>query len=213
MNNISMLHQIAEMSAIQQLRTSRSEQTSPFQSFFSSFMKEELGKLSGIQQAPTRNMSLFLHPSLQLETEQQLKATVVGQTPALSKKNPSQYDDLIQAAAKKYGVDPNLISAVIKQESNFNPNAKSHAGAAGLMQLMPGTARFLGVTNVYDPAQNIEGGTKYLRQMMDKYNGDVRLALAAYNAGPGNVDKYGGIPPFRETQKYVPAVLQNFMKA
>lgn len=123
-----------------------------------------------------------------------------------SQSRPTSFEALIRSCARKYRLDEDLIKAVIKAESNFKPHAVSPAGAKGLMQLMDGTARSLGVRNSFDPGQNIEGGVRFLRQLLDRF-GSVSLALAAYNAGPGAVEKYGGIPPYRETQTYVPRVI------
>lgn len=116
-------------------------------------------------------------------------------------------EEIYTEASMTYGVSSDLLKAMTKQESNFDPNATSRSGAQGLMQLMPATAAGLGVSNAYDPYQNIMGGAKYIRQMLDRYNGNLSLALAAYNAGCNNVDKYGGIPPFAETQNYVSKIL------
>ena len=115
----------------------------------------------------------------------------------------------ITAAAKANGIDPALLAGLVKQESGFKADAGSHAGARGLTQLMPATAAGLGVTNVLDPVQNLNGGAKYLKQQLDAFNGDTALALAAYNAGPGAVKRFGGIPPYAETQNYVRIVQQN----
>ena len=117
-------------------------------------------------------------------------------------------DQIFEEASRTYHVPKDLIKAIAKAESDFNPNATSGAGAQGIMQLMPATARELGVTDAYDPYQNIMGGTKYISQMLAKYDGNVTLALAAYNAGSNNVAKYGGVPPFKETQNYVVKVTQ-----
>jgi soluble lytic murein transglycosylase-like protein len=117
------------------------------------------------------------------------------------------FQGLIESAARKYGVRPALLAAVVKQESNFNPAAKSGAGAKGLTQLMDATARGLGVTDAFDPAQSLDGGARFLGGLLKRFKGNESLALAAYNAGPGAVQKYGGIPPYQETQRYVPKVL------
>jgi soluble lytic murein transglycosylase-like protein len=115
----------------------------------------------------------------------------------------------ITAAAQRHGLDPALLAGLVKQESGFNPNAVSPAGAQGLTQLMPGTAAGLGVSDPLDPAQALEGGAKYLREQLDRFDGDVARALAAYNAGPGAVQRYGGVPPYAETQNYVRIVQAN----
>lgn len=130
-------------------------------------------------------------------------------------KNPnsvsrSEIDNLVSKYAERNGLDEDFVKAVINQESGFNPNATSKCGAMGLMQLMPSTAQGLGVTNAYDAEQNIEGGTKYLKGLMDRFGNDKSLALAAYNAGPNAVKKYGGIPPYAETQNYVKNVLSKY---
>lgn len=133
--------------------------------------------------------------------------TVTNAISSGSVSSPENLEEYFKEASETYGVDINLLKAIARQESNFNPSATSSAGAMGVMQLMPSTAKGLGVTNAYDAQQNIMGGAKLMAQNLKKYNGDVSLALAAYNAGGGNVDKYGGIPPFKETQNYVKKVL------
>ncbi len=135
-------------------------------------------------------------------------SSAIGTTQPTSK---HQIMNLIEQTAKKHGVDEKLVKALIQQESGFNPKAKSKAGAMGLMQLMPATAKGLGVTDAFNPVQNVDGGVRYLKSMLKKYNGNVILALAAYNAGPGAVDKYDGVPPYEETQNYVKNILANYL--
>ena len=125
----------------------------------------------------------------------------------------SKYNDIIVAAAKHHDVDAALVSAVIKAESDYNPRIVSHKGARGLMQLMPATAKRFGVTNSFDPKENIYAGTRYLRWLLNKFDGNADLAVAAYNAGEGNVWKYDGVPPFRETVNYINRISKHIRKA
>lgn len=125
---------------------------------------------------------------------------------------PVQIERLVAANASAWGVDPALVKAIIANESGFDANATSRTGAQGLMQLEPATAASLGVTDAYDPAQNVWGGTRYMRGLLDRFHGDLRLAVAAYNAGPGAVEKYGGVPPYAQTQNYVQNVLSSYRR-
>jgi soluble lytic murein transglycosylase-like protein len=153
-------------------------------------------------QAPPDGASASSTFSQALQSAQTPAATTATPTAGA----PTQYDAQITAAATRYGLDPALLKGLIRQESNFNASAQSSAGAQGLTQLMPATAASLGV-DARDPAQAIDGGAKYLRQQLDRFGGDAAKALAAYNAGPGAVAKFGGVPPYAETQNYVQKVL------
>lgn len=133
--------------------------------------------------------------------------------PAAAPANKSRFDQLVSEVARGYGLESALLHAVISVESRYNPNAQSPKGAGGLMQLMPATAKRFGVADVFDPTQNLHGGAKYLRHLLRLFNSDVKLALAAYNAGENAVARYDGtIPPFRETMEYVPKVLDYYRK-
>ncbi|MFJ7848859.1 lytic transglycosylase domain-containing protein [Peribacillus sp. NPDC097206] len=208
---------LMDLQAIQQFSTGTITNTSSSRSMF----QEMLTGLMSSDTLENTSQSLgSLLSNVETEAKSILQSNTIHSlnnplTTALPEKKTSEtvtnFDDMISEAATLYNLPEKLIRSVIKQESNFNPSATSYAGAAGLMQLMPATARSLGVEDITDPKQNIMGGSKYLSQMLSRYNGDVQMALAAYNAGPGNVDKYNGIPPFSETQNYVQKVFNNFM--
>ncbi len=134
-------------------------------------------------------------------------------SPATETMTPESVDKAIEAAAERHGVDPNLVRAVVKVESNFNPHAVSSKGAMGLMQLMPSTAKSLSVGNAFDPNQNVDAGVRHLKSLLDSYNGNVELSLAAYNAGQGAVSRNKGIPPYRETREYVKKITDLYWKS
>jgi soluble lytic murein transglycosylase-like protein len=141
-----------------------------------------------------------------------LSASVFPATSVFSRSNAVNLNDVVQSASGRYRLDPDLVNSVIKAESGFNARAVSPKGAQGLMQLMPGTASQLGVPNAFDPQANVEGGTKYLRELLERYNFDLVKALAAYNAGPQRVEQFGGVPPYYETRAYVARVVRDFNK-
>lgn len=209
---------LMDLQAIQQFSTGNITNTSSSRSMFQEMLtglmssdalentSQSLGSLMSTVETEAQSiLQSNALPSLNPST------TTTATTTKQTSETVTNFDDIINEAATLYNLPEKLIKSVIKQESNFNPSATSYAGAAGLMQLMPATARSLGVDDITDPKQNIMGGSKYLSQMLSRYNGDIQIALAAYNAGPGNVDKYNGIPPFSETQNYVQKVFKNYM--
>ncbi|PIC64341.1 lytic transglycosylase [Sporosarcina sp. P13] len=200
------LNTLQTLGAVQSFTSSSSGDSNEFQSLLTQLMKENT---TGLGHTPSLAKDSLLYQG-EAYTPSILPALSLPiPLPEASTPSKGKYEDIIKEAADTYQLPEKLISAVIKQESNFKANAISHAGAGGLMQLMPGTAKFLGVTDRFDPKQNIMGGAKYLRSMLNQF-GSIETALAAYNAGPGNVKKYGGIPPFKETQNYVKKVMNYY---
>jgi soluble lytic murein transglycosylase-like protein len=169
------------------------------------FFAPHAGKIVPKVKSPAAPSSYSKHASHQADTPY----GVVTTETAFRLPPDRAFDDLIREAAHKYSVSADLVKAVVRAESAFDPLAVSRVGAQGLMQLMPALARELGVTDPFDPRQNIMAGTRYLSQLLDSHNGDVVLALASYNAGPGNVDRYNGVPPFRETRHYIKTITES----
>jgi soluble lytic murein transglycosylase-like protein len=160
-----------------------------------------------IEQIQTMIGALRPGPAAPAASAAAAPAPSFAQTLAAAKEPAAPFGAQIDAAAARHGIDPALLRALVRQESGFDPRAHSAAGAMGLTQLMPQTAASLGVTDPYDPAQSLDGGATYLREMLDRFGGDPRKALAAYNAGPGAVERFGGVPPYPETQRYVQNIL------
>jgi soluble lytic murein transglycosylase-like protein len=173
-------------------------------------IQQILPQAAQAQPAATTSSSPSFAATLAQATSSSSSAAYAAQDGTDLSGKAAPYQAEIDAAAQRYGVDPKLLESVIQQESGFDPNATSAAGAQGLMQLMPSTAASLGVTNAYDPAQSIDAGARYLKGDLDRFGGDASLALAAYNAGAGAVEQYGGVPPYAETQNYVQEVLGRY---
>lgn len=207
--NVDKLKAMLELRAFQNFNTSAPSTNN------SNMFQDILNELLTDEEVSALSMPVSMPMPVNGKTVSSFSLPSSSSTPPLSLlKNEAakdgKIDDIIERASQLYQIPAKLIRSVVQHESNFNPNAVSRSGASGLMQLMPATARSMGAENVFDPEQNILAGSKYLRELMDKYDGNIGLTLAAYNAGPGNVDKFGGIPPFKETMNYVKKVTSTF---
>ncbi len=180
---------MAKANRIENIAENEPKEINPAKKSFEEIIEQEKDRLSPLQKA-----------ALNLKSKIDLKS------------QSTNVDEIIQVFADKYNVDSDFIKAIIQQESGFNANAKSKKGAMGLMQLMPATAKSLGVVDAFNPTENIEGGVKYFKGLLDRFDNDERLALAAYNAGPNAVKRYGGIPPYKETQNYVNSIMSAYNK-
>jgi len=178
------------------------------ESDFKKILDKKIEETTHIENKPEPNSTAKLDEDIKPE----IKEAIELKSKIDLKAQSTNIDELVETFSNKYGIDGDFIKAIIKQESGFNPNATSKKGAMGLMQLMPKTAESLGVLDAYNPSQNIEGGVKYLKNLLEKYDGNKEMALAAYNAGPTAVKKYGGVPPYKETQNYINAIMGTYNK-
>jgi soluble lytic murein transglycosylase-like protein len=176
-----------------------------------SFVDVPSADIEHFEAAPVEAASGSRLPASEVQTGSPLLANY-ARNGGRNATGPLNLDDVVNSASGRYRLDPDLVNSVIKAESGFNARAVSPKGARGLMQLMPGTASQLGVPNAFDPQANVEGGTKYLRELLERYNFDLVKALAAYNAGPQRVEEFGGVPPYYETRAYVARVVKDFNK-
>ena len=186
------------------------------ESDFKKILDKKLEETDTIEKTATpeekTNVSAEIKLEDEIKTKPEIKEAIELKSKIDLKAQSANVDELIETFSEKYNIDSDFIKAIIKQESGFNAKATSKKGAMGLMQLMPKTAESLGVVDAYNPSQNIEGGVKYLKGLLEKFDNNQELALAAYNAGPNAVKKYGGIPPYKETQNYVKAIMGTYNK-
>jgi len=179
---------------------------------FKEILDEKINETQNIEKEPEVQALEEAQSEIIPEVEEIKKEAVNLKSKIDLKAQSTNIDEIIETFSNKYNIDSDFIKAIIKQESGFNKNATSKKGAMGLMQLMPATAKSLGVKDAYNPWENVEGGVKLLSGLLNKYNNNQELALAAYNAGPGAVSRYGGIPPYKETQNYVKSIMGAYNK-